>query len=58
MDTNQPSSPSPQSPQKSPRGYGKRPLWFWIVVYLIIGAIVYGLIYYFFFMRSGTGYGY
>lgn len=28
-------------------GYGKRPLWQWIVIYLIIGLIVYGLIYYF-----------
>lgn len=27
--------------------YGKRPLWQWILLYLIIGIIVYGLIYYF-----------
>ncbi len=27
--------------------YGKRPLWQWIAIYLVIGAIVYGLIYYF-----------
>ncbi|MCL5784876.1 MAG: hypothetical protein M1142_06015 [Patescibacteria group bacterium] len=26
--------------------YGKRPLWQWIVIYLIIGAIIYGLIYF------------
>ncbi len=31
-----------------PIGYGKRPLWQWLVIYLIIGALVYGVIYYFF----------
>ncbi len=38
-------------------GYGKRPLWQWIVIYLIIGAIVYGLIYYFVIPKIG-GYSY
>ncbi|HEX8931746.1 MAG TPA: hypothetical protein VF810_01165 [Patescibacteria group bacterium] len=28
-------------------GYGKRPLWQWILLYLVLGIIVYGLIYYF-----------
>jgi len=41
--------------QKS--GYGKKPLWQWIVIYLIIGAIVYGAIYYFVFANKGGGYG-
>ena len=31
----------------------KRPLWQWIVIYLIIGAILYGLVYYFVFARRG-----
>lgn len=35
-------------------GYGKRPLWHWILLYLIVGAVAYYLIYYFF-MRNGTG---
>ena len=26
--------------------YGKRPLWQWIVIYVILGVIVYGLVYY------------
>lgn len=26
---------------------GKRPLWQWIILYLIIGGIIYALIYYF-----------
>lgn len=28
-------------------GYGKRPLWQWIVIYLIVGGILYALVYYF-----------
>ena len=36
---------------------GKRPLWQWVLIYLIIGAVVYGLIYYFVLAkRGGTGY--
>lgn len=37
--------------------YGKRPLWHWIVLYLIIGGIIYGLIYYFVIAKQG-GYSY
>lgn len=37
-------------------GYGKRPMWQWIVIYLVIGAIIYGVVYYFFFANKG-GYG-
>ncbi len=36
--------------------YGKRPLWQWVVIYLVIGAVVYGLIYYFVIAKKG-GYG-
>lgn len=39
-------------------GYGKRPLWQWILIYLIIGAVVYGVIYYFFFYKKGSVYNY
>jgi hypothetical protein len=42
-----------ESPQKQPQGYGKRPAWQWVVIYLIAAAIVYGLIYYFFMRDSG-----
>lgn len=38
-------------------GYGKRPLWQWIVLYLVIGGIVYAAIYYFFMSKNG-GYNY
>ncbi len=27
-------------------GYNKRPLWQWILIYIVIGGIIYGLIYY------------
>ena len=35
------------------KGYGKRPLWQWILLYVIVGAIVYGAIYYFVFAKNG-----
>ncbi|MEX0649836.1 MAG: hypothetical protein WD200_02460 [Candidatus Andersenbacteria bacterium] len=44
-----------QAPQKS-SGYGKRPMWQWLLIYLVAGAIVYGLIYYFVIAKEG-GYG-
>ncbi len=34
-------------------GYSKRPLWQWVVIYLIIGAVLYGLIYYFAVAKNG-----
>lgn len=47
-------SPQQQMPQKQGGGYGKRPKWQWVVLYVIIGAIVYGLVYYFFFRKTGS----
>lgn len=35
------------------KGYGKRPLWQWIVLYVVIGLVVYAAIYYFFFAKKG-----
>lgn len=34
------------------KAYGKRPLWQWIVIYLIIGGIAYGAIYFIFFNKG------
>jgi len=52
MDTPQPSQPqAPATPPK--KGYGKRPLWQWILIYVIIGGIVYGAIYYFAVAKKG-----
>lgn len=48
-----------KQPEKPPKGYGKRPLWQWLLIYVIIALIVYGLIYLLFFndgSGSGTGY--
>lgn len=37
-------------------GYNKRPLWQWLVIYVILGAIIYGAIYYFFQVKSSYNY--
>lgn len=34
--------------------YGKRPLWQWILLYVVIGGVVYALIYYFFLSKGGA----
>lgn len=34
-------------------GYGKRPLWQWVVIYLVIGGVIYAGIYYFFLAKKG-----
>ena len=40
-------------PRKSwNKKYGKRPLWQWILIYIVIGAVVYGAIYYFMFYNN------
>ncbi len=49
---------SQQAPQKPTKGYGKRPVWQWVVIYIIVAAIVYGLIYFLFIHKSGGGSGY
>lgn len=43
--------------KKSGYGYGKRPLWQWILIYVVIGGLVYAAVYYFFFANNG-GYNY
>lgn len=65
----QPSQGQPQPQGQAPSGgsqpaggvgsgYGsKKSLWKWIVIYIIAGAVVYGLVYYFVWGRSG-GYDY
>jgi len=50
------------SQQKPAKGYGKRPVWQWVLIYVVIAIIVYGLVYYFFIRdtggNTGGGYGY
>lgn len=45
------------------KGYGKRPVWQWVVIYLIAAAILYTIIYFIWIHKSGgsgtgNGYGY
>ncbi|HSX43913.1 MAG TPA: hypothetical protein VLE69_01265 [Candidatus Saccharimonadales bacterium] len=47
--------PKNGQPTKS-GGYGKRPMWQWVLIYVIVGAIVYFLIYYLFFRGNTGGY--
>ncbi len=37
--------------------YSKKSLWKWILLYVVVGAVVYGFIYYYFFAKNG-GYSY
>ncbi|HSX47385.1 MAG TPA: hypothetical protein VLF63_01280 [Patescibacteria group bacterium] len=46
-----------EEPDKPTKGYGKRPIWQWVVIYLIIAIIVYGLIYLVFIHKSGSSGG-
>jgi len=48
---------SPKNEEKPSKDYGKRPLWQWILLYLVIGGIIYYLIYYFA-TSSGGRFGY
>lgn len=34
--------------------YSKRPLWHWLLLYLVVGLVIYGLVYYFFLMKKGS----
>lgn len=43
------------TPEKT-SGYGKRPLWQWILIYIVIGGILYFLIYKFVITKNGGGY--
>ena len=45
-------------PPKPTKGYGKRPLWQWIAIYIVAAIVVYGLIYLIFFRHGGGGYSY
>lgn len=51
----------PSKETKPTKGYGKRPMWQWILIYVVVAAIVYTAIYLIFFHKgssSGGGYGY
>lgn len=39
---------------QSSGGYGKRPLWQWILLYVVVGGLIYFGIYYFFVHKTTT----
>ena len=43
-----------QPQQKPSKGYGKRPKWQWVLLYVVVAIVVYGLIYLLFIHKSGT----
>lgn len=47
-----------QTVEQKNDGYGKRPLWQWVVIYLVIGGIIYAGIYYFFLAKKRGGFNY
>jgi hypothetical protein len=47
----------PQSPKKSTKGYGKHSLRYWIVLYLVVAIVVYGIIYLLFIHKNGSNSG-
>ena len=46
--------PAEQKPAKS---YGRRPIWQWVLIYVVLAIIVYGLVYYFFIKDNGDSTG-
>jgi hypothetical protein len=48
--------PDNKAPEQKPKkGYGKRPVWQWVLLYVVVAAVVYYLIYLLFIHHSGTG---
>ncbi len=45
-----------QPAKKYSKGYGKRPMWQWVLIYIVVAVVVYGVIYLIFFKGNGSGY--
>ncbi len=45
---------SNQPENKPSKGYGKRPVWQWVLIYVVVAIVVYGLIYLVFIHKSGS----
>lgn len=43
--------------EKPTKGYGKRPVWQWVLIYVVVAIVVYGLIYYFFIKDGNSSSG-
>lgn len=42
-----------QATEEKSNGYGKRPMWQWVLLYVVIAVILYGAFYYFFLAKKG-----
>jgi hypothetical protein len=48
----------PAEPNNKPaKSYGKRPVWQWVLIYLVIAIIVYAIIYFIFIHKGSNGSG-
>lgn len=47
-----PTSPTEQPVAVSGKGYSKKPIWFWVLIYVGVGAVVYFAAYYFLFANK------
>lgn len=48
-----PPTQGPETQPKPAKSYGKKPMWFWVLVYVIGGAAIYYVIYLLFFSGGG-----
>ena len=46
-------NPSTASTNQSKPGYGKRPLWQWVLLILVVGGVLYGVVYFAFMYKGG-----
>lgn len=47
--------PQKNSNEPKPTGYGKRPLWQWILLYVVVAGLLYVAIYLLFFHHGASG---
>ncbi len=46
--------PKPESTKGYGKKYGKRSVWWWVALYVIVAVVLYGVIYLVFFNHSGN----
>ncbi|OGM26233.1 hypothetical protein A2962_04325 [Candidatus Woesebacteria bacterium RIFCSPLOWO2_01_FULL_39_61] len=51
MEPEKPQAPESPSSQKA---YGKKPMWQWVAIYVVIGVVIYGLVYYLYLSKRQT----
>jgi len=45
-----------ENEEKKAEGYGKKPLWQWLLLYAVVAIVVYGVFYYFVLAKKGGNY--